>query len=96
MSNATQRNAKRMAKIQDQTFADMKWDEKTAEQKEDTWKSASEYNKQIIRNRISSEEDKLKYIALAQTAVRADFHRERMIDVPRELRRMFLYSHLYC
>ena len=96
MSNATQRNAKRMAKIQDQTFADMKWDEKTAEQKEDTWKSASEYNKQIIRNRISSEEDKLKYIALAQTAVRADFHRERMIDVHRELRRMFLYSHLYC
>jgi hypothetical protein len=78
-----------MNKIADREFAAMKWDEKTAEQKEDTWKSASWRDKQTILRRISSEEDKLKYHALSMTAVRAEMHAERMDDVHAELKKLY-------
>jgi len=84
-----ERIRKRLAKERDQQFANMKWDEKTAEQKEEVWKSASQHEKQIILRRISSEEDKLKYHALSMTAVRAEMHAERMCDVHYELKELY-------
>ena len=80
---------KRLVKEDDQKFANMKWDEKTAEQKEDVWKSSSEHDKEIILRRITSEEDKLKYHALSMTAVRAEMHAQRMCDVHSELKELY-------
>lgn len=80
---------KRLEKEWNQKFANMKWDEKTAEQKEDVWKSASQHDKQLILGRITSEEDKLKYRALAMTTVRAEMHAERMCDVHYELKELY-------
>ena len=84
-----ERIRKRRAKELVKKLADMKWDEKTAEQKEEAWKSASFWDKQLILKAITSEEDELKYRALSFTAVKAEEYRNRMCDVHCELREMY-------